>query len=355
MGPSVTLETAIDLVAWHRAVGLGLVSILSFGVVSFGVGAVIALAIRTALRSLSEGVEQIAQGKLPPEAKGARVNEINELHARFQRMAQTMNALIQETGMGATIAVDMDGRVRMLNSLAQLLLSVEPADVMGKPLREVLNGQAGGANSVFSSQLEASLSKQEPLGETPVDLALKGGRRAHVTARTSFFSSDGEQRMAIVLSDRQLVDTTGMRKQIEQAARFLTLGSFATTLAHEIRNPLGSLAGLAELLAEEDPDPALKKEFIEHIQQGTERLNRLIEGLYDIASLGNSEQTPHAVKDIVLDGVGERRHMAKGRQVELVVNVDEGLPLINGNREWLARAVRNLVDTPSTPRRPAGW
>ena len=337
----------VDFLTWNQATRAGGTVLTIVGLVSFAVGAAIALGMRASLKSLSRTVERIAAGQF--DLGGAvgiedSDNEIQQLHDHFRKMAQAMNALIQETGMGATISVGPDGRVRMINSLAQLMFGVESGDTVGRPYQLVFNGAAAGANQGIIDRLERSLAEQKPIHEEKSRIALPDGRRSDVSVRTSFFTSNDQQQMAIVIMDSRMAETRNVRKKIERAARFFTLGSLAATLAHEIRNPLGSLAGLAELLKEEDPDPEMKHEYIYHIEKGTERLNRLIEGLMDIAALEKCELTPHAPREIVKDAVGGRGHLAATRNIRLDVEADEDLPWVNCNLEWLARAVRNLVD-----------
>lgn len=334
----------LDVLAWNQVVSsAGLAIILCAGV-SFAAGLYLAQAIRRALLSLGDEFDQT--GRFSPDGRcESSGSEIEQLHSHFRRMTQAMNTLVRETGMAATVSVGMDGRVRMVNSLGQLMLGVEPGEVAGKPFQAIFSADGDGkANAAVVEAIEASLGEREPIADRAVEISLAGGRRSEAKLRTSFFTDEGSPQMAIVLLDREMVEKGDVRRLIERAARFLTLGAFATTLAHEIRNPLCSLAGLAELLGESEPDEELKAEFIEHILEGTDRLNRLIEGLMDIASLENCALTPEAPKEIVHDGVGERRHVARSRGIELRVELEEGLPLVNVSREWLARALRNLVD-----------
>lgn len=334
----------LDPLAWNQVVSSAGLAIILCATVSFAAGLYLAQVIRRSLLGLGDEFDRMGQFSPngQPEPSGS---EIEQLHSHFRRMSQAMNTLVRETGMAATVSVWMDGRVRMVNSLGQLMLGVDPGEVAGKPFQALFGGENDGkANAPVVEAIQASLREQEPIADQSVEISLPGGRRSEAKLRTSFYMDEGNPQMAIVLLDRDMVEKGDVRRLIERAARFLTLGAFATTLAHEIRNPLCSLAGLAELLGEEEPDEDLKAEFIEHILEGTDRLNRLIEGLNDIASLENCALTPESPKEIVNDGVGERRHMARSRGVELRVELEEGLPLVNCSREWLARAVRNLVD-----------
>lgn len=68
-----------------------------------------------------------------------------------------------------------------------------------------------------------------------------------------------------------------VEEQLRRAERLSTLGEMAAVLAHEIRNPLGSIRGTAEILRDDFQPGTPKHEFIEIQIRETERLNRVVE------------------------------------------------------------------------------
>lgn len=67
------------------------------------------------------------------------------------------------------------------------------------------------------------------------------------------------------------------------AERFATLGRVATGLAHEIRNPLGSISGSVEMLREAPGLSAEDKQLCDIIQREAARLNNLVSDMMDLA------------------------------------------------------------------------
>jgi len=129
------------------------------------------------------------------------------------------------------------------------------------------------------------------------------------------------------------------------AVKLLTLGSLAARLAHEIRNPLASVAGLVEILREEtDPDDAMRLEFIGQIEKSCERLNRFLEGLMDIGSLEKCELTVVSPEEILRETVSFKSFDARSQNKEILADYCSDLPMIRANPDWLGRALLNVLN-----------
>ncbi|MCP4022329.1 MAG: hypothetical protein GY729_10840 [Desulfobacteraceae bacterium] len=66
-------------------------------------------------------------------------------------------------------------------------------------------------------------------------------------------------------------------KQLARSEQLSLLGHVSASLAHEIKNPLASIKGAAEILADEVPDGHEKHEFIEIMRSEISRLNNSVE------------------------------------------------------------------------------
>ena len=59
--------------------------------------------------------------------------------------------------------------------------------------------------------------------------------------------------------------------------------AFIANASHELRTPIFSLAGFAELLEDEDPDPAARAEFVRNMREQIARLTKLTADLLDLS------------------------------------------------------------------------
>lgn len=72
-------------------------------------------------------------------------------------------------------------------------------------------------------------------------------------------------------------------QDLRRADRLRALGELAAGMAHEIRNPLGGIRGAGEILAKDNPDPAVRAEFREVLLSEIARLDRVVESFLRFA------------------------------------------------------------------------
>lgn len=70
-----------------------------------------------------------------------------------------------------------------------------------------------------------------------------------------------------------------VEEQLSTSQKFSALGQLSATLAHEIKNPLSSIKGTAEILLDEFPPGHPKREFVEILLKETTRLNSTVENV----------------------------------------------------------------------------
>ena len=133
-----------------------------------------------------------------------------------------------------------------------------------------------------------------------------------------------------------------IEEQLRRAERLSALGELSATLAHEVRNPLGSIRGTAEILKEDFPPGNKKYEFLEILLKETERLNRVVEEFLHFArpvppSLGTCDLTAELAGMIKLV-----EHDAFNQNVRVELLSTE-LPEVTGDCERLRQAFLNLM------------
>ena len=77
-----------------------------------------------------------------------------------------------------------------------------------------------------------------------------------------------------------------VEEQLGAAQKLSALGQLAASLAHEIKNPLSSIKGTAEILLDEFPYDHPKREFAEILLKETSRLNNTVEEVLQFSRRG---------------------------------------------------------------------
>jgi two-component system sensor histidine kinase HydH len=131
-------------------------------------------------------------------------------------------------------------------------------------------------------------------------------------------------------------------EQLRRAERLSALGELSAVLAHEIRNPLGSIKGTAEILKDNFNPGDRNYEFLEILLKEADRLNRVVE---DFLGLARPLQVERATFDIMAElsemvALVSAEAVSRGVTVELKPAV---LPTVRGDREKLRQAFLNLM------------
>ena len=128
---------------------------------------------------------------------------------------------------------------------------------------------------------------------------------------------------------------------VEQRAareqRLVALGSMSSVMAHELRNPLASLKGHAQLLVEDLTDDKQRTKASRVVAEA-ERLEVLTTNLLDFVRDGPIERTAITPADLVSQAL---EHLAKDR---VDVTIEKAPKELRIDAVRLARAVHNLVD-----------
>jgi signal transduction histidine kinase len=94
-----------------------------------------------------------------------------------------------------------------------------------------------------------------------------------------FLAQSGELEFAYKALEMQAEQIQKMQEEIHQSRVLSALGEMAATVAHEIRNPLGGIAGYASLLARSIPPEDPKRKYVDKIIGGISSLNKIVSNL----------------------------------------------------------------------------
>ena len=133
-------------------------------------------------------------------------------------------------------------------------------------------------------------------------------------------------------------------EQLRRAEKLSTLGEMAAVLAHEIRNPLGSIRGTAEILRDDFRPGEPKYEFLDIQIRETERLNRVVEDFLRMARQQPVELKECSLRDELETVVTLLRRDARARDVQLHLEpLPPGLEQFRGDGDKLRQGFLNLT------------
>jgi signal transduction histidine kinase len=123
------------------------------------------------------------------------------------------------------------------------------------------------------------------------------------------------------------------------------LYQFMRTLAHNLRNPLALMIGFAQLVKRNYAEvlDAEAMDYLDEIDQGGFRLSEMVEGVRTLAELQRSTIKQEAVPMLSVVQMAQRELIRMMRDKECTIEVDDMLPMVFGDGEWLTKAVMHLL------------
>jgi K+-sensing histidine kinase KdpD len=151
---------------------------------------------------------------------------------------------------------------------------------------------------------------------------------------------------SITLFNLKLLETEAeSRHEAERANEIKT--RFLAMITHELRTPLTSIKGFTTTLLAEDVtwDAAEQRDFIQTIQQETNRLQELIDHLLDLSRLEAGmlpiSPAPHSVREIIEDALPQFHSLTGGHT--LTIHLPADLPPVYADARRVAQVLVNLV------------
>ncbi|MBX3249064.1 MAG: HAMP domain-containing protein [Myxococcales bacterium] len=132
-----------------------------------------------------------------------------------------------------------------------------------------------------------------------------------------------------------------MTRELDAKLRYI--GELSADVAHELKSPLTSIRGAAELLQEgAADDPEARARFLSNIRLDVDRLDRLVNRLLELSRIEGSQE---AMEDLDLAAL-LARVVARTNTAEQPVSVvwETTRRRVRGREEDLERAVLNLVE-----------
>lgn len=169
------------------------------------------------------------------------------------------------------VTTDVEDRIRTINATGAAMLRATHDALIGIPLASILAGLEELPERVSGSEIVRRETTAHRLDGTSFPVGF---------TRTPLISLDGEIVGGLVVF-QDLSEVTALRETAERAERHAALGRLAASLAHEIRNPLGSISGSVQIvreseLVEED------KRLLGIVVSEVERLDALVTDMLDL-------------------------------------------------------------------------
>lgn len=295
------------------------------------------------ITKLTEGIVEIAGKNYSKRIFLKQKDEFGELANAFNSMAEKLDeyessnlaqlrfeksrieTIINQMKDGI-IGFDAKKKILFLNAVAEKLLGVKEADVLGK--------------------YSADIAVHNDLMRTLLQDEVKKELKIYADSKESYFNKD----VLNVLNNSEVIGQVIVLKNITPFHELNEAKTnFIATVSHELKTPISSIKMSAQLLSDNRVGNLNEEqtELIKSISDDSERLLKITSELLNMSQVetGNIQLKLQPVKPlaIIQQAIEAVQFKAQQKQVTLKVSADNNLPMVNADQEKTAWVLINFL------------
>lgn len=241
---------------------------------------------------------------------------------------------VLEQMIGGVIAVNSSGKIIVFNRGAEEITGIPASKALGRQIREVFADEV----ELVTYQV---LQGKVPVGHVEVQRKIKNKKLWLLVSSDVLRDRLGRVKGAVTIFN----DITELKRQQNlqyNQEKLAVAGQMAASIAHELRNPLTSIRGFAQLLGERLKDEK-NREYLQVIIQEIDRANEIIRNFL-LLTRPSQEKKQEADLNLLLR---ELLPLVESQcilaHVDLILDLDPHLPLIVAHPDQVKQVLLNLT------------
>jgi len=261
------------------------------------------------------------------------------LEAEIQRRTRDLEhtrallRLVLDSTPASLIVLDQDFRVVEANRAAERLHGLTP---IGHNCYDVLVGSDKRCDDCPAVETFASGQIGHITGEHA------DPRTGEILVVETHRLQLGSGESYVLLVEQSVTEQKKLQARLLHQEKMAGFGLLAAGVAHDMGNPLSSIAAQLQLL-DDDKLPDDVHEVVATVREETQRLRRILREMVDFARRRRDEASLVSVQSVVGDALRLLRHDARMREVDVLENYDAEAPAASMIEDHLMQVVFNLL------------
>ena len=178
--------------------------------------------------------------------------------------------------------------------------------------------------------------------EAPGAAAVEIRSGEHVFAVSATRMAGADIGTAVLLFE-DTTDRHRLQDQLIQSEKMSAMGQLIAGVAHDLNNPLASVVGFSDFLAEAGEIPAALVEPLQVIRQEAERAATIVRNLLSFARKQEGERQTQSIRPLLESTLALLRNQLMALKVEATLEIEPGIPAIAVNANQIKQVFVNLI------------
>ncbi|MBW1959786.1 MAG: PAS domain-containing protein [Deltaproteobacteria bacterium] len=232
------------------------------------------------------------------------------------------------------VATDKDGKIAFYNSAAERITGLDLSKARGRDPENILLSHFCG--------LKEALDRGESISEKEMECEFTEDKVVPVSVSASKIINEEGQFVGQVLIIRDLREVRRLQDEINRQEKLAAIGGLAAGVAHEIRNPLSSIKGIASYFKSKFDKDSDDKEAAGVMIQEVDRLNRVISELLEFAGPTELKLKQTDVNELLEHSVRLIQKEASTKDIAIKLNLSQQQLVAEIDSDRFSQCLLNL-------------
>ena len=270
--------------------------------------------------------------------------EAGEISGAINRLADDLQSSRSHTETmmdsldNGVIALDQTGRLTAWNEAAARLLELSGEEARGEAYTQVFS-----RDPELIRLIADTLQHAQTIRDAQWEYFHSERGMLSFKVSTSIWKSPTEEVLGAIVVVEDRTEWKQMEASLAQSQRLAVIGEWATSIAHEVRNPLTSIKAFAQIIEEELPQENENREYTRIIVEEVERLDRFADELLLFSRPSGESNIPVDLGHILRQVCKLVEPRAAQRRLAVTLKTNEELPQVMASPELLKHVFLNIL------------
>ncbi|MGH7658248.1 MAG: two-component system sensor histidine kinase NtrB, partial [Gemmatimonadales bacterium] len=277
------------------------------------------------------------------EQSGDLAAEVAYRARQVEEQRKFTSLVIDSLPVGVYV-VDRDYRIQLWNRKRETgTQGLLKDDVLGRPVFDVLTRQS-------AADLKAEFDEVFARGEEQqieLEVTNQDERLAYRIRKIPMRLGDNGVSHVITIGE-DVTHWRAVQQQIVQSEKLAAVGQLTAGIMHEINNPLATIGACVVAMEGRLPEipPGAREilsDYLQIVEKEVERCTSILDGLLDFSRPQSRNKAPVDLNSLVEDALFLVQHHRGFRRLQVIRELDAGLPEVEGNGGQLLQVLLAIV------------